>query len=54
MTWDDRESEETFMPCDYCKTYKYYPTDEHGNNMACEHCDYNIILHCLNNVRETK
>ena len=26
---------------------KYYPTDEQGNNAACEHCDYYIILHCL-------
>lgn len=49
MNWDDRENKKTFIPCDYCNAYTNYPANEHGNNTACEHCDYAIILHCLNN-----
>lgn len=55
MNWDDRENKDTFIPCDYCIAYKDYPDDGHGNNTACEHCDYAIILHCLhNNVQKVR
>lgn len=45
MNWDSRENKETFTPCDYCN----YLANENGDDTICEHCDYAIILHCLDN-----
>jgi len=47
FNWDDREDHRTFIPCDFCNATSCYPVDEHGNSLACEHCDYNITLYCL-------
>lgn len=49
FSWDDREDEDTFSPCNYCKALETAPTcDDGATCSACNHCDYNIILHCLN------
>ena len=47
FNWNDRENEDTFCPCDYCKAIDRFPVCNDGaTSSACNHCDYNIVLYC--------
>lgn len=46
FNWDDREK--SFTPCEYCQAVNDFPCCNDGvTTSACNHCDYNIVVHCL-------
>ena len=48
--WKDREDAEVLIPCEHCKALdESFCCDDGATASACNHCDYNIILHCLKN-----
>ena len=48
FSWSDRESEDTIIPCEWCKAADEWACcDDGATSSACNYCDYNIILYCL-------
>lgn len=44
----DREDESIIIPCEYCKAVdEWVCCDDGATSAACNHCDYNIIIHCI-------
>ena len=52
FSWSDRENEDTISPCDWCRADEWACCDDGATSSACNHCDYNIILYCLNHKED--